>query len=481
MTYNYELRIANYELKSTDCRLKIADYRLQVAGYKLVVSVFIGFLLFFITSPLYTQTVKIGAVLPLFEDSDDENAKQLGGDVLNGITFALNEYNRSPKIKVQLITKDTQRDPQTCADAVTFLAGEDSVQVILGPIYSSELEAVTDIALDAGLSVVSPTATGDRLAANHEYIFQLNPSYAVRGRLMANYLVKVLGLKNIAVITESSYGINFSSHFTSEVKYLGGNIVVNAAYQKDAPNILNIIKQIDSTVRVNDLFINVGNLNLNQRQKLESSGLRYTLLDSLVTYKTDVSIYYLFGKNAKKVIDTLNIKPYPLKPETTKFIQGYIDAIYIPISNPSEIGMIVPQLFSYGFSFFIAGTGDWNNEKALQENAVYLKNLLFESEYYIDESSPKLEELKSKLKSTKFKLNKNFLFGYDAMNLLLSVISEGNTTRKQIYDALNKVKSFDAIKSKISLDYHRINSELNILTYDGGINRTAQYKLEKIK
>jgi hypothetical protein len=63
------------------------------------------------------------------------------------------------------------------------------------------------------------------------------------------------------------------------------------------------------------------------------------------------------------------------------------------------------------------------------------------------------------------------------MNLLLSVISEGNTTREQIYDALNKVKSYDAIKCMISLDYHRINSELNILTYNNGVTRLAVYKL----
>jgi ABC-type branched-subunit amino acid transport system substrate-binding protein len=454
------------------------DYGLRIA-YCRFIAFFLGILIISIFPHSFTlsQTVKIGAALPLLEGSDDENIQQLGNEILDGISFALNEYNRSPKVKVKLITKDTKKDPQTCSEVVKQLAEEDSADVILGPVFSTQLAAVTDIALDNEIPIVSPTATGDRLAENHEYIFQLNPSYAVRGKLLADYLVKELGLKNFAVISESSYGINFSNHFISEIKGLGGNIVINASYPKDAVNILSIIKRIDSTIKANDLFINVANLNITQRQKLESSGIRYSLLDSLMTYKTDVSIYYLFGDNARKIIDTLNIKPHPLKPETSKFIQGYIDAIYIPISNPSEIGMIVPQLFSYGLGFFIAGTGDWNNEKILQENAVYLKNLIFESEYYLDESNPKLQELKENLKNTKYQLSKNFLFGYDAMNLLLSVISEGSTDREKIYDALNKVKSFQAIKSKITLDYHRINSELNILTYNDGINRIGTYKL----
>jgi hypothetical protein len=208
--------------------------------------------------------------------------------------------------------------------------------------------------------------------------------------------------------------------------------------------------------------------------------VRYSLLDSLASLKPEVSIYYLFGKNAKKVADTMNIKPYALKDvNNTKFIQGYIDAIYIPISNSGEISMIVPELYSSQLSFSIAGTGDWNNEQVLQDNKVYLKNLVFESEYYLDEESSDLADLKAALKKTKYKLNKSFLFGYDAMNLITGIIAEGNTTAKEINSALNSTVSFNAIKSKISLDYNRVNSELNILTYDDGIKRITTYKVLK--
>ena len=89
-------------------------------------------------------------------------------------------------------------------------------------------------------------------------------------------------------------------------------------------------------------------------------------------------------------------------------------------------------------------------------------------------------DLKSRLSKTKYKLNKNFLFGYDAMMILLHVISDGNKTRRQINDALEKVKSFDVVKSKVSLDYNRVNSELNILTYTDKLNRIGIYKLEKV-
>src|SRR5205814_7070548 len=132
-------------------------------------------------------------------------------------------------------------------------------------------------------------------------------------------------------------------------------------------NITPVITELLSLIKDNDLFINIANLNLVQRKKIENAGIRPTLIDSLTNLKMDVSIYYLFGKYAKKILDTMSIKPTKLANENSKFIQGYIDAIYIPISNPSEISMIVPELFSNGLSFYLACTGDWNNVKALND------------------------------------------------------------------------------------------------------------------
>jgi hypothetical protein len=192
----------------------------------------------------------------------------------------------------------------------------------------------------------------------------------------------------------------------------------------------------------------------------------------------DVSIYYMLGKNARKILDTMNIKPVKLRSDATKFVQGVIDALYIPIANPTDISVIVPQLFSDGLSMYIAGTGDWNYEKTLEENKVYIKNLVFESEYYPD-NDPLFAELKENLKKTKYKLSKNFLFGYDTGKLLFSLIGNGNTTRNDLNNALKNLVDYNAIKSGISLDYHGVNSELNILRYDEGIKLVQTYKISR--
>src|SRR5205085_9616953 len=114
-------------------------------------------------------------------------------------------------------------------------------------------------------------------------------------------------------------------YFETEAKKLGGTVIFAGSYSKNDENISSIIDSLNNIVRANDLFINISNLNLTQRQKLVSDGVRATMVDSLLNTKTDVSIYYLFGKNAKKIIDTMNIKPYQIKQGASNYIQGYID------------------------------------------------------------------------------------------------------------------------------------------------------------
>lgn len=457
-------------------KLQMSNFKCQTA----VMAVFAALLLLLNPFSISAQSVvKIGVALPMFSDSDDDSKKQLGTEILDGIKFALTEYSKNAPVKVTLEVMDTKRDPIAANDMIRGFGEDESIIGVIGPIFSSELKEAAPNGPEFQMPIISPTATGDELAANYNYVYQLNPSYEVRGKLMADYLIKVNGLKNFAVIYEDTYGDNFRKPFEDEVKTMGGKVLITQSYPKDPKSITEQINAITKYIRENDLFINAANLNLTQRQKLESVGVRSSLIDSSVSMNMDVSIYYMFGKNAKKTVDTLNIKPYKLKPETTKFVQGVIDAIYIPIANPGEINVIVPQLFSDGLSMYIAGTGDWNNEKTLEENKVYLKNLVFESEYFTGSDDADFSSLKERLKKSKFKLSKNFLFGYDSGKLIFDLIGGGAKTREELNAALKNLVSYDAIKSKISLDYHGINSELNILRYDDGIKLVDTYKLSK--
>ena len=422
------------------------------------------------------RTVKIGVALPLFLESGDNSKKQLGTEILNGIRFALSQYSSSsPPLKVILEVLDTRRDPSLTREIISGFAIDEDVIGVIGPVYSSEFSEILSIPEENSLPVISPTATGDNIAKDN-YIYQLNPTYEVRGRLMADYLVRKMNMKNFAVMYESSYGINFSKYFESHTNDLGCKILFSESYSKEPESIRNVIAKLKKFIKEKDLFVNASNLNITQRQKLERAGVRSSLIDSSLSLNMDISIYYIFGKNARKILDTMNIKPSQLTNEL-KFIQGIIDAVYIPVSNSSDISIIVPQLYSESLGMFIAGTGDWNNEIVINDNRIYIRDLIFESEYYIDETSDWYREFKGELSKTKYKLSKNFLFGYDAMKLILDLISDGSTTRSSLNDKLKNLTGYDATKSKISLDYRGVNSELNILRLGDGITLSERYKL----
>ena len=101
---------------------------------------------------------------------------------------------------------------------------------MIGPIFSSELTQVSELGELYKMPIISPTATGDDLAISHNYIFQLNPSYEVRGKLMADYLFKQQSKSNIVVIGEETYGVNFTKPFEDEIKKLGGKILFSETY-----------------------------------------------------------------------------------------------------------------------------------------------------------------------------------------------------------------------------------------------------------
>ena len=79
----------------------IYNFKFRITGCKFsFLLVFLSILLLLNPLNSYSQEVRIGVALPLFENSTDENRKQLGKDILEGIRFALSYYNKSAQTKV---------------------------------------------------------------------------------------------------------------------------------------------------------------------------------------------------------------------------------------------------------------------------------------------------------------------------------------------------------------------------------------------
>lgn len=146
-------------------------------------------------------TVKIGLLLPLSGPSKD-----LGRSMQDAAFLALNDkYDSIPAlernmVRIVLIPKDTASSPERAAQAASELARE-GVQVVMGPVFSAELERVAPIL--RGIPVIS-FSNNRAMAGNGIFLMGFRPEQQIER--ITSYAAEH-GIKQIATLLPSDqYG-----------------------------------------------------------------------------------------------------------------------------------------------------------------------------------------------------------------------------------------------------------------------------------
>ncbi|MBK9332487.1 MAG: hypothetical protein IPM96_08865 [Ignavibacteria bacterium] len=79
-------------------------------------------------------------------------------------------------------------------------------------------------------------------------MFQLNPTYDVRGRTMAKFANDELKMKRFAVFSEDSYGKNFADSFSEEALKNGGAITASVYYSKDDNDLTQELEELEDKI-----------------------------------------------------------------------------------------------------------------------------------------------------------------------------------------------------------------------------------------
>lgn len=416
--------------------------------------------IFFLPATISISQIKIGIALPLMSTSANIEEGKVGAQMLKGIRDALQEYNTlNPSLKINLQVEDTKKDGSTTLNIINEFGSDTNVIAILGPVYSSELINNVGASEFHKIPILTPTATQNFLAAKNNFMYQLNPTYDIRGRIIAKYAMNELKMKNFIIFAEESYGKNYSESFADEVTKNSGQIFSRISYSKNNQELSKEFAQLKSAVVDKEKFIDFGSLEKQQIEKLNGLKFKYSYIDSLIKEKLVVSIYKLLGKNADKILDSARLTAIPYKEGTQGIIFGYIDAVYIPLTNFEEISKIAPRYFSENINLPVIGTSDWNNKKTLEENRMYIKELYFDSDFYLKPGNNMASLTEGEIR--------NYYFGYDSMKLLLDKISEGNITRKNLNEALERVKNYRAKHNNITFK-ERTNHEMSIMLFKKG-------------
>lgn len=421
--------------------------------------------------------IKIGVLAPLMKNHPLSPFREIGEDVLNGIILATEEFNKEAKdeFKIVLDVRDTERNVTKSISETEDLVKQKEIFAIVGPVFSNIAIAVAPVAQKNRVPMITPTATANGIAAIGKYIFQPNPDFESRGKAIAKLAVKNLKLINLAVVAPNEPTIrNIVEKFVDEAERIGGNIVSVEWYDKgnlDLREQFKNLRKVGCTSAIDPVISFSSKVNIVNRMRILAAGVNLRLLDSLIEKGGSISVNMLFGKNGKRIADSLGLQiVYPnVHPDSLNQSVNSIHGILFPITSADEIGMVTSQLNFYNINAQILGTSEWFDKTELDENSRYTDNTIFISEFFINEDDEQITSFVTRYKKMfRKEPSRNSYFGYDTMLLLIDQIARGGLNREKLRTMLADVYKFKGLHSKIDLRSNRINQEFHILKYAGG-------------
>jgi len=178
-------------------------------------------------TPIFTGTVKIGVAAPYTGDTADG-----GIQIWQGAQLAADEVNANGGIlgnKVEIVTADDAASPAKAEPVANELLSKGIVAVV-GHKDSGVSIPASVVYHNAGIVQISPTSSNPTLTSrNLDTVFRVCPRDTTQGPYLAEFMIKNLNLKKIAVIqANTAYGQGLGKEFKDSATSQGvAPIVVN--------------------------------------------------------------------------------------------------------------------------------------------------------------------------------------------------------------------------------------------------------------
>lgn len=164
------------------------------------------------------QTYKIG-----FEGALSGDNQQLGINEVNSVQLAIDQANKSGNLpfKLEILKSDDGGTPDKAPAAAAALLQDNAVVGVVGPIFSGTTKAVGKTYADAGMALISPSATNPTLTSSGFTTFhRIVPPDSVQGKEDGDWLAKKS--QNVFVIDDTSeYGKGLADVIVQEAKAKG--------------------------------------------------------------------------------------------------------------------------------------------------------------------------------------------------------------------------------------------------------------------
>jgi len=201
-----------------------------------------------------SKTVKFAIELPL--QGSELAASQ---PIINGIKLAVKQANNKvagytieiPQSAVKDDALNGVHDPQTGANNMTQIVGDDSVIAVIGPLNSSVAKAQIPISNAAGMPQCSPANTNPDLTKGapaaqlrtkaNNYV-RIVTTDDVQGPAASQYIYDKLGKKSVYIIDSTdTFGKGVADAFEADFKQRGGTVVKHDGAPKTTQDYVSIL------------------------------------------------------------------------------------------------------------------------------------------------------------------------------------------------------------------------------------------------
>lgn len=355
------------------------------------------------------RRLKVAVLVPTSLDVfDGTDLLGLGEAMLFGILQAANTYHQlAVDSQLDLLIQPCNTDDSLALQAMLDeLIDQRKAQVVLGPAYSAQAVKVSQICAAKGIVMLTPTATDENITRSIPTSFQLNPTYAVRGKVIAEYLIQALGAKTFGVLAQdSTYGKQMAEGFREAVQAGGGELKF------------------------------------------------YGILPPSM-------------KGIAQALSPLKLKADPKK----GFPETYIDAVYVPMSSFEAIAIVVEQLKFYNIKTRIIGSGDWHDPILLSQYRQIGDSVIYAIDSHVSDDTPETQRVASAFKDYWGTVpTLPFWFGYDAIDFLIAnTVEKGIVETAALANAIRNAPLYHGHRNDVFFGGGNVNLKMNIMKFQNG-------------
>lgn len=209
--------------------------------------------------------------------------KNVGKEEIKGIQLAHSMYSNVKGVRVELVRIDTESDTNTAKAAIESLIKLNPVAII-GSAEEANSMIAAEEARKAKIPMITPSASNPLITENNPYAFRACITYDQRGTGLAEYTIKELSAKKVAIITiqndstQEKMRSAFKARLRKEGKKSGPEVVLDESIGIDEFNMVKLAKQIQKSgaeVAFSPIGLEKADLLYQQIEKRNMTNIRF--------------------------------------------------------------------------------------------------------------------------------------------------------------------------------------------------------------